>query len=105
MLRRAALALILWSASHAQVANLAFDHFRLPNGMEAILHVDRKTPIVHFNMRFRAGSRDDPAGHSGLAHLFEHLLFHGRGEFSDYSAAFERLGIGASATTDIDYTE
>jgi predicted Zn-dependent peptidase len=106
MLRGVVLGLLVVLASPAQQINLAIEHDTLKNGLETIFHVDRSSPIVHFNMRYRSGSKDDPPHRTGLAHLFEHLLFHSRGAVGDYSVAAERAGVlEASAHTDFDYTE
>ncbi|WP_309297103.1 insulinase family protein [Enterobacter hormaechei] len=42
-----------------------------------IVHTDRKAPIVAVNVWYHVGSKDEPAGRTGFAHLFEHLMFQG----------------------------
>ena len=42
-----------------------------------IVHTDRKAPIVAVNLWYHVGSKDEPAGRTGFAHLFEHLMFNG----------------------------
>lgn len=49
----------------------------LPNGLTVILSEDRSTPIVHAQIWYHVGSKDEPAGRSGFAHLFEHMMFKG----------------------------
>jgi zinc protease len=106
MPRCAALILLIGSLSYAAVEDLAIEHYTLPNGMGVIFHVDDKTPIVHLNLRFQAGSKDDPPGRTGLAHLFEHLLFHGVGAVNDYTITAAHAGaIEASASMDFNFTE
>jgi zinc protease len=56
---------------------LEFEKFTLPNGLQVILHVDRKLPIVHVNQWFHVGSKDEKPGRTGFAHLFEHMMFQG----------------------------
>src|SRR5215472_10521521 len=103
MLRRIALALLTVSALHAQ---LAFDHYELPNGVKVILHLDRKTPVVYLNLRWRVGSKNEPPGRSGLAHLLEHLLFQGADPADGFNVRTERLGATeVNASTDLDLTE
>jgi Predicted Zn-dependent peptidases len=51
--------------------------FRLANGLTVIVHEDRKAPIVTLNLWYRVGAKDEPAGKTGFAHLFEHLMFGG----------------------------
>ncbi len=57
---------------------LAISHttFQLHNGLRVILHEDHSLPLVTVNIWYRTGSRDDPPGRSGLAHLVEHMMFH-----------------------------
>lgn len=47
----------------------------LPNGLEVISLQDNSTPTVAIRVLYRVGSKDDPEGRSGFAHLFEHLMF------------------------------
>ncbi len=56
---------------------LRFERFTLPNGLEVILHEDHRTPIVAVNVWYHVGSKDEPAGKNGFAHLFEHVMFQG----------------------------
>ena len=61
--------------------------FTLDNGMEAVVIENHRAPVVTHMVWYRAGAADEPAGHSGVAHFLEHLLFKGTetlepGEFS-----------------------
>ncbi len=56
---------------------LPYAQFTLPNGLRVIVHTDRKAPIVAVSVWYHIGSKDEPAGKSGFAHLFEHLMFYG----------------------------
>ncbi|MBL8271250.1 alpha/beta fold hydrolase [Steroidobacter sp.] len=49
----------------------------LANGLTLLVHEDRRVPQVAVNVMYNVGSKDEPAGRSGLAHLFEHLMFGG----------------------------
>ncbi len=60
----------------AQVA-IPWSAFTLPNGLRVIVHTDRKAPIVAVSVWYHVGSKDEPAGEQGFAHLFEHLMFGG----------------------------
>src|SRR6185295_14270778 len=51
--------------------------FTLPNGMHFIVMERHDAPVVSFNTYVNAGSLDDPAGQTGLAHMFEHMAFKG----------------------------
>src|SRR5689334_2407133 len=49
----------------------------LPNGMTVVLSEDHSTPIVHVNLTYHVGSKNEKPGRTGFAHLFEHLMFKG----------------------------
>ncbi|GKW18331.1 peptidase M16 [Pectobacterium araliae] len=51
--------------------------FVLANGLTVIVHEKHDMPLVSIAMLYRVGSRDEPAGKTGFAHLFEHLMFGG----------------------------
>ncbi len=51
--------------------------FELDNGLRVVLHRDDASPIVCLTMLYNVGSKDETAGRSGFAHLFEHLMFEG----------------------------
>lgn len=69
--------------SHAQVSEscsasqLTFERYTLANGLEVILHSDRKVPLVAVDLWYHVGSGDESVGKSGFAHLFEHMMFQG----------------------------
>ncbi len=58
---------------------IVFEKYTLPNGLQVILHVDRKLPIVHVNLWYHVGSKNEKPGRTGFAHLFEHMMFQGSG--------------------------
>ncbi len=49
----------------------------LPNGLKVVLLEDHSTPIVHAEMWYHVGSKNERAGRTGFAHLFEHMMFKG----------------------------
>lgn len=51
--------------------------FRLDNGLTVVVHEDRKAPVVAVSVWYNVGSKDEPKGRTGFAHLFEHLMFNG----------------------------
>ncbi|MBC7932040.1 MAG: insulinase family protein [Rubrivivax sp.] len=86
-----------------------FEKYSLPNGIQVILHVDRKLPIVHVNQWFHVGSKDERPGRTGFAHLFEHMMFQGSknlpGEyFTHVEKAGANLITGANGSTNSDRT-
>lgn len=58
--------------------DIPYESFTLDNGLTVLVHQDRKVPIVAVASWFNVGSKDEPAGQTGFAHLFEHImLFNG----------------------------
>lgn len=57
--------------------NIPYDQFTLPNGLRVIVHTDRKAPVVAVSVWYNIGSKFEPKGKTGFAHLFEHLMFNG----------------------------
>lgn len=55
----------------------AIERSVLGNGLELLVVPDHRTPLVTVNIWYHVGSKDDPEGKSGFAHLFEHLMFQG----------------------------
>ncbi len=58
-------------------AILPFTQFTLDNGLTVLVREDHKLPIASVTVIYNVGSRFDPPGRNGMAHLFEHLLFYG----------------------------
>jgi zinc protease len=89
---------------------LEFEKYTLPNGLQVILHVDRKLPIVHVNQWYHVGSKNEKTGRTGFAHLFEHMMFQGsKNAPEDYFIYVERAGAnlgegGVNGTTSNDRT-
>lgn len=80
--------------------------FTLDNGMQVVVIEDHRAPVVVHMVWYRVGAADDPAGHSGIAHYLEHLMFKAtenmaEGEFSE---AVEANGGRDNAFTSWDYT-
>lgn len=69
--------------------DVEFNQFRLDNGLTVILRRDNVVPVVAVDVCYHVGSKNERAGKTGFAHLFEHLMFEGsehvsRGEFDRY---------------------
>ena len=88
------------------VPDIAYEKFVLDNGLTLIVHEDHKAPIVAVNVWYHVGSKNEPDGRSGFAHLFEHLMFNGSENFNDdYFQALERVGAtDLNGTTNEDRT-
>ena len=78
----------------------------LDNGLTLIIHEDHKAPIVAVNVWYHVGSKNEKAGKTGFAHLFEHLMFNGSENFNDdYFKAMEKVGAtDLNGTTSSDRT-
>jgi zinc protease len=78
----------------------------LPNGLQVIFLEDHSTPIVHLAMWYHVGSKDEPVGRTGFAHLFEHLMFKGsRNVRPDaHPSLITSIGGESNAETDEDTT-
>jgi zinc protease len=63
------------------VPPIVYTHRTLPNGLEVYISPDRTTPNVTVQVWYGVGSKDDPQGRSGFAHLFEHMMFKATRDF------------------------
>jgi zinc protease len=59
------------------ILNLDYERYKLDNGLEVILHQNNNHPLVSVNLWYRAGSCNEKKGKTGIAHLFEHMMFQG----------------------------
>ena len=80
--------------------------FTLSNGLQVVVITDRRAPVVTHQLWYRVGAADEPRGHSGMAHFFEHLLFKGTRAVprSEFSRIIARNGGEDNASTNWDYT-
>ncbi len=85
---------------------LTLRRFRLGNGLTVLTLVDRAAPTVSYHTWFRVGSRHERPGKTGLAHLFEHLMFNETRNhpLGDFDRLMERAGAEANAATWTDWT-
>ena len=82
--------------------SLPFTKHTLHNGLDVLLHEDRACPIVAVNLWYHVGSKNEQPGHTGFAHLFEHLMFegsqhHDRGYFQPLQGAGATLNGSTNA--------
>jgi predicted Zn-dependent peptidase len=61
----------------ARAITLPVEAFTLPNGLRLLVHKDTSEPVISSYVFFRAGSRNEQCGATGIAHLFEHMMFNG----------------------------
>ncbi len=85
---------------------IPYEEFQLDNGLTVIVHEDRKAPIVGVAVWYNVGSKDEPKGKSGFAHLFEHLMFNGSENApNDYFQYLQEMGAtDYNGTTNFDRT-
>lgn len=81
-----------------------FNRFTLSNGLRVIHNYDPTTAMVAVNVLYNVGSRDEDPSMTGLAHLFEHLMFGGSVNIPDFDAEIERAGGMNNAWTSNDFT-
>lgn len=63
------------SSAQVTMPRINFQEKTLPNGMRVLSAVDHSSPTVAIQVWYHVGSKDDPPGRSGFAHLFEHIMF------------------------------
>ena len=85
---------------------IAFEQFTLPNGLHVIYSEDHSTPIVSVDVWYEVGSRNERPGHSGFAHLFEHMMFQGSAHIkkAEHNQLIERAGGDFNGSTAEDRT-
>ncbi|WP_353203843.1 pitrilysin family protein [Sphingomonas sp.] len=64
-------------ATLVKQVDIPYSEFRLDNGLRVIVNTDRKAPVVAVSVWYNVGSKFEPKGKTGFAHLFEHLMFNG----------------------------
>ena len=83
---------------------IEFKKFILDNGMKVIIQEDFSTPLVAVNTLYNVGSRDEDPELTGLAHLFEHLMFSGSANIPEYDTPLQLAGGENNAFTNNDIT-
>ncbi|RZK52918.1 MAG: insulinase family protein [Pedobacter sp.] len=81
-----------------------FNRFTLANGLKVLVHEDPTTPMAVLNILYDVGARDEEAGRTGFAHLFEHLMFGGSVNIPSYDEPLQRVGGENNAFTSNDIT-
>jgi predicted Zn-dependent peptidase len=94
------------TARSGATVDIPYETFTLPNGLRVVVHTDRKAPIVAVNIWYHVGSKDEPQGRTGFAHLFEHLMFNGSENYpGEFFEPFELVGAtDQNGTTNNDRT-
>ena len=77
----------------------------LANGLDVLVHEDRRVPIVAVNLWYHVGSKNERSGRTGFAHLFEHLMFEGSQHYDGgYFAPLQQAGALLNGSTNTDRT-
>jgi len=86
--------------------DLPYERFQLANGLTVLVHSDHSTPTVFVGMWYGVGSKNEPEGKTGFAHLFEHLMFQGsENREGEYFSPFTDAGAtGMNGSTNEDRT-
>ena len=82
------------------------NEYKLDNGLKVLVIEDHKAPLATFQIWYRVGSRDEPAGKSGISHLLEHMMFKGTPKYGSkaFSKMVKKNGGVDNAFTTKDYT-
>ncbi|MGD8324625.1 MAG: pitrilysin family protein, partial [Gammaproteobacteria bacterium] len=94
------------AAAQTPALSLNYEKFTLDNGLTVIVHEDRKAPIVAVSIWYHVGSKNEPEGQTGFAHLFEHLMFNGTENYDgEWFLPLQQVGAtGLNGTTWLDRT-
>ncbi|MGB5720175.1 MAG: insulinase family protein, partial [Woeseiaceae bacterium] len=90
----------------ATQVDIPYKTFQLDNGLTVLVHSEHSIPTVFVGMWYGVGSKDEPPGKTGFAHLFEHLMFQGtENREGEYFSPFTDAGAtGMNGTTSEDRT-
>ncbi|MGQ3102021.1 MAG: M16 family metallopeptidase [Sphingopyxis solisilvae] len=93
-------------AELVKAVDIPHQTFTLDNGLRVIVHEDRKAPVVAVSVWYRVGSKHEPKGKTGFAHLFEHLMFNGSENApDDFFEPLQQVGAtDFNGTTNVDRT-
>jgi len=86
---------------------IMFERYQLPNGLDVILAPDQTVPLVAVNVWYHVGSGYEVVGHSGFAHLFEHMMFQGSKHVGEdrHFEVLKKVGVeNVNGTTNTDRT-
>jgi zinc protease len=106
LIAAAVLAAALTTPALADEAGSKVADFKLSNGLELVVIPDHRAPVVTHMIWYKVGSADEVAGHSGLAHFLEHLMFKGTAQHptGEFSQVVAHMGGQENAFTTDDYT-
>ncbi len=96
----------LKKAEERSAARIPIQQYTLKNGLRVVLSEDHSAPTYSICVTYDAGSRDEKPGHTGFAHLFEHMMFQGSENVGkgEHFILIENNGGGVNGTTNTDRT-
>src|ERR1051326_7895332 len=102
-----AIVLLLLLTLTAPAQSVKFTEHKLKNGLRVILSEDHSAPTYSISVVYNVGSRDERAGRTGFAHLFEHMMFQGSENVGkgEHFVLIENNGGGMNGSTNSDRTE
>ncbi len=85
---------------------IAYEKWRLPNGLTLFIHEDHSDPVAHIEVTYHVGSARESIGKSGFAHFFEHMMFQGSDNVADeeHFKIVQTAGGNMNGTTNHDRT-
>src|SRR5881296_374521 len=94
------------SSAASRPPKLQYQITTLPNGLTVVFLEDHSTPIVHLQMWYHVGSKNEKPGRTGFAHLFEHMMFKGSKnvEPEGHPSYISSVGGQSNASTNEDST-
>ncbi len=94
------------AAPAVALPKLAIETHALPNGLRIVTLEDHSVPVINLQVWYHVGSKDERPGHTGFAHLFEHLMFKGSAHVGpeEHSRIIEAMGGFDNAYTNDDVT-
>ena len=96
----------LSSSAAVRPPKLQYEMMTLPNGLTVVLSEDHSTPIVHLQLWYHVGSKNEKPGRTGFAHLFEHMMFKGSKNVApeEHTSVIASVGGQSNAYTTDDET-
>ncbi len=83
---------------------IQFERHTLSNGLRIVVHRDTQTPLVAVNVVYNVGSKFESPDKTGMAHLFEHLMFGGTNQIPSFDIPLQNAGGDNNASTNTDLT-
>jgi len=95
------------AAASKSAISIPFEKYTLPNGLTVVLSEEHSTPTVAVQVMYHVGSKNEVMGHTGFAHMFEHVMFTGSGHvpYGLHDKFTEGVGGQNNGSTWFDWTQ